>query len=235
MESLFSLQGFVALLALTSLEIVLGIDNIVFIAIVCQKLPREVRDRARILGLSLAVITRVALLFFLSLLIAPREDLFEVFGRGFGLRELVLLLGGGFLIFKATREIHHHVAESESKSDDKEQRTKRSFSGAIAQILLIDIVFSFDSVITAIGIAESLTIMVTAVLIAIVVMLLFSKTIVTFIEEYPTLKMLALSFILLVGVVLLMEGMGTEIQKGYIYFAMGFSLVVEMLNIKSSR
>lgn len=235
MESLLTVNALLALLALTSLEIVLGIDNIVFVAIVCQKLPPEQRDKARVLGLILAVVTRVMLLFSLSFLMGASEPLFAIWSHPVSIRDLILLAGGGFLIFKSTKEIHHHVAEPHHGAGMTGGSAGTSLRSVVFQILLVDMVFSFDSVITAVGVADQISIMVIAVLLAIGVMLAFSKHIVRFVEEYPTLKMLALSFILLVGVVLVMEGTGKHIQKGYIYFAMGFSLVVEMLNIRRSR
>ncbi len=224
-----------ALLALTSLEIILGIDNIVFIAVVCDKLPADQRDFARYLGLALAVITRVALLLLLSYFIGLTAPLFSIYDHPVSVRELLLSLGGAFLIFKATQEIHAHVGAVEEHRTEDVPIDRVSMPLVIGQILLIDLVFSIDSVITAVGVASSKVIMIAAILISIVVMLAFSKFIIKMIGQYPTLKMLALSFILLIGVLLLMEGAGKEIERSYIYFAMGFSLSVELGNILRSR
>jgi predicted tellurium resistance membrane protein TerC len=193
MESLLTVNSLLALVALTSLEIVLGIDNIVFVAIVCQKLPPEQRDKARVLGLILAVVTRVMLLFSLSFLMGAREPIFTVGSHPVSFRDIILLAGGGFLIFKSTKEIHHHVADPHGNAAIANGSAKASLRSIIFQILLVDVVFSFDSVITAVGVADQIAIMVIAVMLAIGVMVAFSKHIVRFVEEYPTLKMLALS------------------------------------------
>jgi len=235
MAELLSIEGLAALLALTSLEIILGIDNIVFIAIVCDKLPPQQKEKARFWGLALAVITRVLLLLVLSYFVGLTAPLGTFAGVEISMRQLVLLLGGAFLIYKATKEIHGHVTHEHGDEEGLVKRAPQSMAAVIAQILLVDIVFSIDSVITAVGVASSKIVMVTAILISVGIMLAFSKYIVRFVSEYPTLKMLALSFILLIGVLLVMEGTGKEIERGYIYFAMGFSLAVETGNILRAK
>jgi len=230
MEALFTTEGLIALLTLSALEIVLGIDNIIFIAIVAGRLPENQRDKARILGLTLAVVTRIALLFSLTFLMGLTAPQFTVFGHPFSGRDLVLLIGGLFLIAKATHEIH---VKFDHASDNNLKATKTSsFISVLGQILALDIIFSLDSVITAVGMVKEISIMVAAVIISIGIMLIFSKSIVTFIDNNPTMKMLALSFLILVGVMLVAESTGQHINKAYIYFAMAFSLVVEMLNIR---
>lgn len=242
--SLFSAENILALLTLTALEIVLGIDNIVFIAILCGKLPEEQRFKARQTGLALAMVTRLALLVALTYIIRlAQTNLFTVpfltesihaddgtvteGPMGISWRDLILMVGGAFLIAKATWEIHHNI---EDDHDEAKPRKPAGFWRIIAQILLIDIVFSLDSVITAVGMARALWVMVTAVVISVVVMMLFAGRISRFIDRHPTMKMLALAFLLLIGVVLVADGLGQHIDKGYIYFAMAFSLGVETLN-----
>lgn len=232
MADLFTLEGLVALLTLTSLETVLGIDNIVFIAIVAGRLPAELRDKARVVGLSLAVVTRIMLLLTLSFLMKLTEPLFHVAAHGVSGKDLILLIGGGFLIAKSTHEIHLKLEEVGEERD--ETKAAGSFLAVLAQILMIDLIFSLDSVITAVGMVNNISIMVTAVILSIGIMLAFSKSIVSFIERHPTVKMLALSFLILIGVLLVAEGCGKHIEKGYVYFAMAFSLAVELLNIKAT-
>jgi predicted tellurium resistance membrane protein TerC len=222
-------EGWIALLTLTFLEIVLGIDNIVFIAILAGKLPKEQRERARVTGLSLALITRIALLASITWVMGLTADLFSILEHGVSGRDLILLIGGLFLIGKSTHEIHGSLEGEEGHGGT---RVAVSFAATIAQILVLDIVFSLDSVITAVGMAESISIMIIAVVVAVLVMLLASGSIATFVERHPTVKMLALSFLLLIGMSLLAEGFGQHIPKGYIYFAMGFSVLVEMLNLR---
>lgn len=234
MLELFTLSNLVALLTLSALEIVLGIDNIVFIAIVASKLPPAQREKARIVGLSLAIITRLLLLTTLATLASLTEPVVTFFNHGFSIRDLILLGGGIFLIFKATKEIHLMTKSKAEQKKEKEFSTK-SFAGVIALILVIDIVFSLDSVITAVGMTNNIPVMAAAIIIAVLIMLLCSGYIVRFIERNPSIKMLALSFLELVGVMLIIEGMGHHVEKGYIYFAMAFSLVVEMLNIKADK
>ncbi len=224
--------GWLAFVTLLALEIVLGIDNIVFISILSSKLPLDQQKRARNVGLGLAMFVRIALLFSLAWLIKLTAPLFAIFGHDISGRDLILLLGGLFLIAKSTHEIHQNLEGPEGHADDKSSRRMPSFSSIIVQILLLDIVFSLDSVITAIGMADDIGIMVSAVVVAIVFMLFFAGAISDFVERRPTVKMLALSFLLMIGVILVAEGWGQHVSKGYIYFAMGFSLFVEMLNSK---
>ncbi|MBA3415880.1 MAG: TerC family protein [Chloroflexia bacterium] len=232
MEFLSSPEVWIGLLTLTTLEIVLGIDNVIFISILAGKMPAEQRDRARIVGLSLAMIMRIALLFSISWLARLTEPLFAIFGHDLSGRDLILLLGGIFLIYKATTEIHENLEGEEEHAETG--RAAASFGSVIAQILLLDIVFSLDSVITAIGLADDLPVMVAAVVIAVGVMLVASGPLSAFVQQHPTVKMLALSFLLLIGTSLAAEGWGFHIDKGYIYGAMGFSVLVEFLNLRSS-
>ncbi|KAB2842356.1 TerC family protein [bacterium] len=229
MAELFTVENLVALLTLTSLEIVLGIDNIVFIAILTGKLPAHQQGKARQIGLFLAMGMRIALLLGISWVMGLTKPLFEVFGHGFSGRDLILLIGGLFLIAKATHEIHDKLEGAEHV--DKKVAV-RSFNAVILQILALDIIFSLDSVITAVGMAKHIEIMIAAVVIAVGVMILFAGKVSHFIERHPTFKMLALAFLLLIGVMLTVEGVGQHINKGYIYFAMAFSLFVEVLNMK---
>jgi predicted tellurium resistance membrane protein TerC len=234
----------IPLVTLTALEIVLGIDNIVFIAILTGKLPQEQQRKARNLGLSLAMLMRVALLLAITWIMKLTNELFSPFGHPFSGKDLILIIGGLFLVAKATFEIHHKIEHSDPLT--KPVR-KLPFAQAIVQILLIDLVFSLDSVITAVGMVDAklegrIYVMIAAVMIAVMVMLLFAGTIARFIERHPSLKMLALAFLLMIGVMLVVEGWssragtGTELHiKGYIYFAMAFSLFVEMLNIWTTR
>lgn len=229
MEILTSPEAWVALVTLTVLEIVLGIDNIIFISILSGKLPVEQQAKARTVGLALATITRVLLLLSLAWVMSLTAPLFAVFSNEISGRDLILLLGGLFLIGKSTHEIHDKLEGSEGKSTGK---VKAKFSSIIIQILLLDIVFSLDSVITAVGMARHIEIMIAAVVIAVVVMMLSAGAISNFVERHPTVKMLALSFLLLIGVTLIAEGFDQHISKGYVYFAMAFSVFVEMLNLR---
>ena len=230
MIEIFTVENIVALLTLTALEIVLGIDNVVFIAILAGKLPKEQQQKARQVGLALALISRLGLLMMISWIMHLTQPLFEVVGKGFSGRDIILLAGGLFLIGKATYEIHHKI---ESTGEEHQSAPSHpSFFSTVMQIMVIDIVFSLDSVITAVGMAKHLWVMVTAVIISIGVMLLFAGKISSFIEKHPTFKVLALSFLLLIGVMLMVEGLGEHFNKGYIYFAMGFSLFVEMINMR---
>jgi predicted tellurium resistance membrane protein TerC len=229
MELFTDPQNWIALLTLTALEIVLGIDNIIFISILAGKLDLTQQDRARKIGLSLAMITRILLLFSLSWLTRLTTPLFHVASFEITGRSIILLLGGLFLLGKSTFEIHEKLEGQEGQGSTK---VKASFTSVIIQISLLDIVFSLDSVITAVGMANQLAVMVAAVVIAVVVMLYAAGPISDFVNEHPTLKILALSFLLLIGVSLVAEGLEFTIPKGYIYFAMGFSVLVEMINLR---
>ena len=225
-------QIWIGLLTLTILEIVLGIDNIIFISILSGKLPAEQQARARTVGLALAMLTRIGLLFSLTLIMRLTAPLFTVFGLGISGRDLILIVGGLFLIGKSTHEIHQKL---EGEEGEASARVAPSFMSVIIQILLLDIVFSLDSVITAIGMVNQIGVMVTAVIIAVVFMLFFAGSISDFVHRHPTIKMLALSFLLLIGTTLIIEGFHQHIPKGYIYSAMAFSVLVEMLNMKIRR
>ena len=230
---MFDLEIVLSLLTLTGLEIVLGIDNIVVIAIIAATLPVHQRDTARIVGLSLAMITRLLLLFSISWiagLTAPMIELWDVELSG---RDLLMLGGGLFLIIKAVREIHEAMEEAEAPEGHSRRST--GFASAIAQIVMLDIVFSFDSVITAVGMARDLWVMSTAVIIAVLIMLVASGPIMRFIHAHPSVKMLALAFVLLIGMALIADGMGFNIPKGYLYFALLFSVMVEGLNVTLAR
>ena len=229
LESLKDPQLWISLVTLTLLEIVLGIDNIVFISILAGKLPRERQHKARQLGLGLALITRILLLCGLAWMVKLTTPLFSVFSHGVSGRDLILIAGGLFLLGKSTHEIHDKL---EGEDGAVTRRLPPTFVAVIIQILLLDIVFSLDSVITAVGMAKQLGVMIAAVIIALVFMMFFSKYISDFVERHPTLKMLALSFLLLIGCALVAEGFHKEIPKGYIYFAMAFSVGVEMVNLK---
>ncbi len=220
----------VALLTLTALEIVLGIDNIVFISILAGKLPVEQQARARQVGLGLALVTRILLLLSLSWVIGLTEPLFTLLGRGISGKDLILLLGGLFLIGKSTHEIHNKL---EGEEGGHSAKAVTSFASVIIQIMILDVVFSLDSVITAVGLVDELPVMIAAVIIAVVIMLIAAGPVSAFVEEHPTVKMLALSFLLLIGTSLVAEGLHFHIPKGYIYFAMGFSVLVEVLNLRS--
>ncbi|HRE07748.1 MAG TPA: TerC family protein [Opitutaceae bacterium] len=229
MEFLADPQVWISLLTLTALEIVLGIDNIIFISILAGKLPKEQQAKARQLGLSLALVTRLLLLAGIAWIAKLTTPLFTVFDFSISGRDLILLIGGLFLIAKSTFEIHEKLEGEESHGTPK---AAASFTSVIIQILLLDIVFSLDSVITAVGMASQLWIMITAVIIAMGVMLMFAGAISDFVHKHPTLKMLALSFLILIGVSLMAEGLHQHIPKGYIYFSMAFSCAVEFINLK---
>ena len=229
MEWITNPESLIALLTLTVLEIVLGIDNIIFISILSGKLPKEQQNKARLTGLALAMISRILLLFSIVWIMKLTLPLFSVFGLEISGKDIILVVGGLFLIGKSTFEIHDKLERGDSH---KSGRGVKSFSNVMVQIILLDIVFSLDSVITAVGMARELIIMVLAVIIAVGVMMVSSKSISDFVEKHPTVKMLALSFLLLIGVSLIAEGFEQHIPKGYIYFAMAFSVFVEMLNLK---
>ena len=230
MSDLLTAENALALVTLTAMEIVLGIDNIVFISILTGKLPVEQRARARRLGLGGAMLTRILLLLSLTWVMGLTAELFGVMGHGVSGRDLVLLVGGLFLIGKATFEIHERI-EGHAKPGEAGPKHPK-FNTIIFQIMVLDIVFSLDSVITAVGMARSLVVMVAAVVMAVGVMLVFAGKVSDFVEQNPTIKMLALSFLLLIGVMLVADGCGQHIPKGYVYFAMAFSLMVEMLNLR---
>lgn len=232
MELLLDPNMWVALLTLTVLEIVLGIDNIVFISILSGKLPKEKQKKARQTGLALALITRVLLLLSLSWVMSLTAPLFTVIHQEISGRDLILLIGGLFLIYKATAEIHEKL---EGENHDTEIKGKVNFTSVIAQILVLDVVFSLDSVITAVGMANHIEVMIAAVVIAVIIMLFAAESISKFVNQHPTVKMLALSFLVLIGVSLLAEGLDQHIPKGYIYFAMAFSVLVEMLNLRLKK
>ncbi len=230
MEWISNPEAWIALATLTTLEIVLGIDNIVFITILADRLPAEQQSRARRVGLALAMGTRIILLFFLAWILGLVEPLFSIIGRSFSGRDLILIGGGLFLLWKATHEIHNKL-EGEG-GDQHARKAGVTMGGVLTQIALLDIVFSLDSVITAVGMADDLAVMVIAIVLAVGVMMFSADAIGRFVGRHPTVRMLALSFLLLIGMSLIAEGMGVHIPKGYIYFAMGFSIFVEVLNLK---
>lgn len=251
LAGLFTLENGLALLTLTALEIVLGIDNVVFLAILTSKLPEHQQARARRIGLLLAMGMRIVLLFGIAWIMRLTEPLFTlpfgflgehevdgemVAGLGISGRDIILLVGGLFLIAKATYEIHHKLEEPEPDAlHPTKRKAAATFGGVMIQVMLIDAVFSLDSVITAVGMADEIAVMVTAVVISIIVMMVFAEAISSYIEKHPTLKMLALAFLVLIGVLLVADGFHQHIPRGYVYFAMAFSLGVEMLNIRAIR
>lgn len=228
-------QSITSLVTLTAMETVLGIDNIIFIAILVGRLPADKQDKIRNLGIGLALVIRIALLFSISWIMTLKEPLFSLWDQSFSGRDLILIGGGLFLLAKSTFEIHHkvegdpeiHLHQAEGKAGKKVSAGMMLF-----QILILDIVFSLDSVITAVGMSDQVSIMVAAMLISMLIMLVSAGKISSFVEKHPTIKILALSFLLLIGVMLVAEGMGAHVSKGYIYFAMAFSLVVEILNMR---
>jgi predicted tellurium resistance membrane protein TerC len=230
-------EAWVALLTLTVMEVVLGIDNIVFISILVDKLPKEQQPKARFVGLALAMVMRILLLFSITWVMSLKNDLFSVMGHGISGKDLILILGGMFLLFKATKEIHHKI-EGDPEGDIEHSQPKHAALGPIlVQIAMLDIVFSLDSVITAAGMAQSIMVMIIAVVVAVIFMMIFAGSVSDFINKHPTVKMLALSFLILIGVMLMVEGFATEKAhdlhlKNYIYFAMAFSVFVEILNIR---
>lgn len=231
----FTAETITSLVTLTAMETVLGIDNIIFIAILVGKLPQESQGKIRNLGIGLALVIRVLLLFSISWIMTLKEPLFAVMGHSFSGRDLILLGGGLFLLAKSTFEIHHKVeGDPQIHLHEAENNIKKKISPSmmLAQILVLDIVFSLDSVITAVGMANQISIMVTAMIISMVIMLVSAGKISDFVDRHPTIKILALSFLLLIGVMLMAEGMGAHISKGYVYFAMAFSLGVEILNMR---
>lgn len=232
MTGIFTIENIAALFSLTALEIVLGVDNIVFIAILVGKLPAEQREIARRIGLALAMVTRILLLLTIRWIMLLTSPLFQVLEHPFSGRDLILLIGGLFLIWKATHEIHGKIEHVEPEAASAVRKGAK-FTAVITQIVLIDIVFSLDSVITAVGMSDNISIMITAIVIAVGVMMLCARSISDFIEKHPTFKMLALAFLLMVGTVLVADGFGKHIERGYIYTAMAFSLLVEVLNMRA--
>ncbi len=229
MELLTSPDAWIAFLTLTGLELVLGIDNIVFISILADKLPENRRDAARRIGLGLALFMRIALLLLLSWIVGLTAPLFEIVGQAISGRDLILIGGGLFLLYKATREIHELLEGEEGHASAK---VRASFASVIVQIILIDAVFSIDSIITAVGLVDELAIMIAAVIVAVALMMVFAGPVGRFVSAHPTIKMLALSFLFMIGAVLIADGLGHHVPKGYIYFAMAFSIIVEILNMR---
>lgn len=226
-------ENLIALGTLTVLEIILGVDNILFISIISEKLPKEQQPKARVVGLALALIFRLALLLMISWLVHFTEPLFTLFDQGFSGRDLILFAGGVFLLVKTISEIHHKVEGPEEETGVKAK--PRSFGGVVGMIILIDMVFSFDSILTAVGMVSEISIMVVAVVIAMIVMLVFVNKISRIISNHPSIQMLALSFLILIAFVLILDGLHKHIERGYVYFALFFSLIVEVLNIRSRK
>jgi len=233
LEWLSNPEVWASLVTLTALEIVLGIDNLVFLAILAARLPPHHQNRARQVGLAVALVSRLALLASIAWIMGLTRPVFDLFGHSVSWRDIVLIGGGFFLLYKGTREIHHRFEADEP--DESARAQQSSFAGVIAQIGLLDIVFSLDSVITAVGMANAFSVMATAIIIAVLIMLIASKPLTAFIEQYPTVKMLALSFLLLIGMTLVADGVGFHVPKGYVYAAIGFSVGVEVLNQLVSR
>jgi predicted tellurium resistance membrane protein TerC len=231
-DALMTTDGLVSLLTLCALEIVLGIDNVIFISIIASRLPAEQQNKARLTGLAAALLIRVSLLFAISWIIGLKDDLFVIFGEGISGKDLILIGGGLFLIAKSTSEIHGKMAGVGHHTSDAAKKAAQNFAAVILQIILIDIVFSFDSILTAVGLVQSLTIMVIAVIVSTLVMILFVNPVSRYVDANPTIKMLALSFLIMIGLLLVAEGFEIHFPKGYIYFAMAYSFVVELLNIR---
>ena len=231
-ELLSNPQTWIAFATLTLLELVLGVDNIIFISILVDKLPAARREAARRLGLFMAMFMRIGLLLVLAWIIGLVTPLFSVFGKDISGRDLILILGGLFLVWKSTTEIHHSI---EGVEDQHAATSRASFSAVILQIMVVDLVFSLDSIITAVGMVDDVRVMIAAVIASVGLMMVFAGPIGRFVSDHPTIKMLALSFLVVVGVVLVSEGFGTHVPKGYVYFAMAFSLCVEMLNIRMRK
>lgn len=238
MDILFSVDGLIAFITLTFLEIVLGIDNIIFISILSNKLPQEERRKARILGISLALFFRILMLLGITWIIGFTEPIWnsgpEALSHITG-RDLVLILGGLFLLAKSTKEIHKKIQTQDGEEAPQGSKLSIGLLSAVVQIGLLDIVFSFDSILTAIGMTKEIAIMIAAVIISLIVMLIFAKRIAEFIEKHISLQILALSFLILIGTVLISEGLGVEVPKGYIYFAVAYSLVVELINMRADK
>ena len=233
-ELLYDPNVWAAFVTLTIMEIVLGIDNIVFISVIVNRLPHAQAERARKIGLALALIFRIVLLFFLTWIIGLQQTLFSAFGHDFSWRDIILIAGGVFLIYKGTSEIHEEM-EGETEKEQAQRLAEGAFGAIIGQIIVIDLVFSVDSIVTAIGMAQHIEVMVAAVVVAVGVMFVASGYVADFIRRHPTTKMLALAFLLLIGVSLVADGLGFHIPRGYIYAAMGFSVLVEVINILVSE
>lgn len=232
-HALFSLASLISLLTLSVLEVVLGIDNIIFISIVAGQLPRNKQRKARTIGLMLALIMRIALLFSITWVIGLKDPLFTIMGFAAIGRDLILFSGGLFLLYKTTMEIHQKIEGSEEGNE--RNLKKATLNSAIIQIVIIDIVFSFDSILTAVGLVDNILIMISAVIVAMFIMLSFSEKVSDFINENPTIKMLALAFLLMIGMILIMDAFHIHVPKGYVYFSMAFSLLVESLNIRMHK
>ena len=235
MEWITNPEAWIALATLTVLEIVLGIDNVVFIAIVAGRLPEEEQGKAWKIGLSLAMLSRLALLFSIVWIMRLTAPLFSIVGHQFSGRDLILITGGLFLMGKSTRELHHNLEGEDPGSASEGRSWSKTFWGVLLQIVALDVIFSLDSVITAVGIADQVAVMAIAIVIAVGVMMLSAEAISAFICRHPTVKMLALSFLLLIGMALMADGLGQHIPKGYLYFAMGFSIFVETLNLRAGK
>ncbi len=240
MDSLLALAqdpaAWAALATLVAMEVVLGIDNLIFISILTNKLPEAMREKARRVGIGMALLMRLGLLATIAIIVSLTEPVFSLFGRGISWRDLILIGGGAFLVWKATREIHHHVAPQDADAlFEGKPSAVPSFAAAIGQILVLDLVFSIDSIITAVGMTEHVPIMFIAVIAAVTVMLVAATPLANFINRNPTIIMLALAFLLMIGMTLIAEGLGTHVPKGYIYAAMAFSALVEGLNMLSRR
>lgn len=232
MEWLTNPQAWIALVTLTALEIVLGIDNIIFISVLVSRLPHKKRNKARVLGLGLAMLTRIALLLSITWVMKLTAPLFSVFTEEISGRDMILIVGGLFLLWKSTLEIHKSL---EGEGETRGAKAAAGFAAILAQIAVLDIIFSLDSVITAVGLANDVEVMVVAIVLAVIVMMLSSRGIGEFVDKHPTIKILALSFLVVIGVTLFAEGFDFHVPKGYIYFAMAFSVTVEMLNLKMRK
>ena len=232
MEWLTNPQAWIALVTLTALEIVLGIDNIIFISVLVSRLPHKKRNKARVLGLGLAMLTRIALLLSITWVMKLTAPLFSVYAQEISGRDVILIVGGLFLLWKSTLEIHKSL---EGEGETRGAKAAAGFAAILAQIAVLDIIFSLDSVITAVGLANDVEVMVVAIVLAVIVMMLSSRGIGEFVDKHPTIKILALSFLVVIGVTLFAEGFDFHVPKGYIYFAMAFSVTVEMLNLKMRK
>jgi len=236
LQHLFTVDGLISLLTLALLEIVLGIDNIIFISIIAGKLTdKKEQQRARRIGLLLALVMRVGLLFSIVWIMEMENTLFTLFGNDFSGRDIILFLGGVFLLAKTTSEIHEKMDEADDDEEEKKNKVVSTLFSIVIQIVLIDIVFSFDSILTAIGIVDQVLIMIAAVIISMVIMLIFSESVSNFINEHPTVKMLALAFLLMIGVLLVMESFDVHVPKQYVYCSMAFAFLVEVLNMRMRK